>query len=105
VRHAGTVDRHRDEPDVPSQRGPDLRSDEVARVVQPPAAALGARLGPVRPDEGEHDVGRRRPGRSRRGRRDTLNTDPPALMTAAFDLVTPFLDRLVSRQRSVPQPL
>ena len=31
-------------------------------------------------------------------RRDTLNRDPPALMTAALDLVTPFLTRLVSRQ-------
>lgn len=29
--------------------------------------------------------------------RDTLNTDPPALMTAALGLVTPFLTRLVSR--------
>ena len=35
------------------------------------------------------------------GRRDTLNTDPPALMTTALDLVTPFLSRLVSRQRGV----
>lgn len=31
-------------------------------------------------------------------RRDTLNTDPPALMSTAFDLVTPFLTRLVSRR-------
>jgi hypothetical protein len=32
--------------------------------------------------------------------RDTLNSDPPALMTTAFDLVTPFLNRLVSRRRA-----
>ena len=32
------------------------------------------------------------------GRRDTLNTDPPALMTTALNLVTPFLSRLVSRR-------
>jgi hypothetical protein len=30
-------------------------------------------------------------------RRDTLNSNPPALMTTALDLVTPFLTRLVSR--------
>jgi phospholipase/lecithinase/hemolysin len=30
-------------------------------------------------------------------RQDTLNQDPPALMTAAFDLAAPFLTRLVSR--------
>jgi hypothetical protein len=35
-------------------------------------------------------------------RRDSLNTDPPALMTTAFDLVTPFLTRLVSRQHGRP---
>ena len=33
-------------------------------------------------------------------RRDALNSDPPALMTTAFDLVTPFLNRLVSRRRA-----
>jgi hypothetical protein len=33
-------------------------------------------------------------------RRDTLNSDAPALMTAAFDIVTPFLTRLVSRRRT-----
>jgi hypothetical protein len=39
-------------------------------------------------------------------RRDTLNSDPPALMTAALDLVTPFLARLVSRQgRAAGPPL
>jgi hypothetical protein len=39
-------------------------------------------------------------------RRDTLNSDPPALMTAALDLVTPFLTRLVSRQgRAAGSPL
>ena len=32
--------------------------------------------------------------------RDALNSDPPALMTAAFELVTPFLNRLVSRRRA-----
>lgn len=31
-------------------------------------------------------------------RRDTLNAKPPALMATAFDLVTPFLTRLVSRR-------
>jgi hypothetical protein len=30
-------------------------------------------------------------------RRDTLNADPPALMTAALGLISPFLTRLVSR--------
>jgi hypothetical protein len=32
-------------------------------------------------------------------RRDTLNSDPPALMTTALGLITPFLSRLVSRRR------
>jgi hypothetical protein len=32
-------------------------------------------------------------------REDTLNQDPPALMTTAFDLATPFLARLVTRSR------
>jgi hypothetical protein len=31
-------------------------------------------------------------------RQDTLNEDPPALMTTTFDLARPFLTRLVSRQ-------
>jgi hypothetical protein len=31
--------------------------------------------------------------------KDTLNAGPPALMTTAFDLITPFLMRLVSRRR------
>lgn len=31
--------------------------------------------------------------------KDTLNTSPPALLTAALDLITPFLDRLVTRRR------
>ncbi len=39
-------------------------------------------------------------------RRDTLNSDPPALMTAALDLISPFLTRLVSRQvRAAGAPL
>ena len=35
-----------------------------------------------------------------RRRADALNSDPPALTTTAFDLVTPFLNRLVSRRRA-----
>jgi hypothetical protein len=31
--------------------------------------------------------------------KDTLNTNPPALMSAALDVITPFLARLVSRRR------
>jgi hypothetical protein len=41
----------------------------------------------------------RRPAHEEPGsrRQDTLNSQPPALMAAALDLVAPFLTRLVSR--------
>jgi len=44
-------------------------------------------------------AGTRRPAHEEPGsrRQDTLNSQPPALMAAALDLVAPFLTRLVSR--------
>ena len=58
------------------------RCDEQARTERPPTPTRRAR----------HAV-----DYADLHRRDTLNTSPPALMSVALSLVTPFLTRLVSR--------
>ncbi len=39
ARHAGALDQHRDDGNVPAQRGRDLETDVVFGIVQAPAAA------------------------------------------------------------------
>lgn len=84
-----------------------FRSDETGRLagglfgldgVHPTAVGYAVLAGALLDVLAAAGVGAAPVDYARLLRRDPLNSDPPALMTAAFDLVTPFLSRFVSRR-------